>query len=155
MISIRPATVSDADILSLLNRDVQAVHAAALPSWFKPPSQQSFPPAEAAALLANFENLLLLAHVDQQPAGYAYAEVRRPETSLTYAFEMLYLHHISVGPGFRRRGVGTALLTAIRAMGRDLGITLLALDVWSFNEAARRFFRQHGFEPYNERLWSR
>jgi ribosomal protein S18 acetylase RimI-like enzyme len=155
-ISVRRAIASDAQILSLLNRDVQAVHAAALPFRFKPPSQHSFPPAEAAALLAKFENLVLLAQVDQDPAGYAYAEiVRRPETSLTYAFEMLYLHHISVGTRFRRQGVGTALLNAVRAAGEDLGITLLSLDVWSFNETARRFFCQHGFHPYNERLWSR
>jgi hypothetical protein len=29
------------------------------------------------------------------------------------------------------------------------------LDVWTFNEDARTFFRSNGFNPYNERLWNR
>jgi hypothetical protein len=29
------------------------------------------------------------------------------------------------------------------------------LDVWTFNEDARAFFRSNGFNPYNERLCNR
>jgi hypothetical protein len=36
-IKIRRATVCDATVLSALNADVQAIHAAALPWWFKEP----------------------------------------------------------------------------------------------------------------------
>jgi ribosomal protein S18 acetylase RimI-like enzyme len=155
-IEVRGATTADAELLSVLNADVQAVHATALPWRFKPPGPPSFPPAEASALLAKPENLVLIAEVDGKPAGYAYGEiVRRPETSLTYAYELLYVHHLSVRPEYRRNGIGSALLSAVRAAGLDLGITVLALDVWSFNEGARAFFRRHGFDQYNERLWSR
>src|SRR5512145_1526964 len=35
-IRIRRATARDAAVLSMLNADVQAIHAAALPWWFKP-----------------------------------------------------------------------------------------------------------------------
>jgi len=52
----------------------------------------------------------------------------------------------------RRRG---ALVDAVRAAGRDVEISLLALDVRSFNEEARAFLGRQGFAPYNERLWSR
>lgn len=31
----------------------------------------------------------------------------------------------------------------------------IALDAWAFNEHARASFLRHGFEAYNERLWSR
>src|SRR5215813_9785552 len=155
-IVIRRAVPADADVISALNADVQAVHAAALPWRFKPPGSETFPPAKAAALLANSNHLGLIADLDGQAAGYAYAEViRRPETSSQYAYDMIYVHHISVRPEFRRRSVGGALLSAVRAAGRELGIELVALDVWSFNEAAQAFFRRHGFAPYNERLWSR
>ncbi len=68
---------------------------------------------------------------------------------------MVYLHHISVRPACSRKGVGEALIGAWRAAASELGITLLALDVWTFNEDARRFFRRHGFTAYNERLWNR
>jgi len=155
-IEVRRAVTADAEAISALNADVQASHAAALPWRFKAPGPGTFPPTEVAALLTNPGRLVFIADFDATPASYAYAEViRRPETSSQYANEMVYLHHISVRSEFRRRGIGGALLEAVRAAGRDMGITLLALDVWSFNEEARAFFRRHGFAPYNERLWNR
>jgi GNAT superfamily N-acetyltransferase len=154
--AIRQANAADAPIVSALNADVQAVHAAALPWRFKPPSAQTFPPAVAAALLAEPGNLLFIAEVDLAPVGYAYAEiVRRPETSSQYAYEMVYLHHVSVRPGYRRHGVGRGLVDKVRSAANDRGIGLLALDVWTFNEEARAFFARCGFTSYNERLWSR
>jgi len=153
---VRRATVADAELISALNAEVQAIHAAALPWRFKPPGPGTFPAAEASTLLARPDHLVFIAEVDSEPVGYAFAEViRQPETSSRYASEMVYLHHLSVRPAHRRRGVGNALIAAVRAAGKELGIALLALDVWSFNEGARAFFRRQGFTPYNERLWNR
>ena len=155
-ITVRQATARDADTLSLLNADVQALHAAALPQWFKPPGPESFPPGAAAALIAKPENLIFLAKAGAEPTGYAYAEVvRQPETPFRRAYEMVYIHHISVRPAHRREGVGSALVEAVRAAAGELGITLLGADVWSFNDDARAFFRRHGFTAFNERLWTR
>jgi ribosomal protein S18 acetylase RimI-like enzyme len=155
-IVVRRATAGDAELVSTLNADVQAIHAAALRWRFKPPEPGTFPAKEVVVLLEKPENLVFLAHADGTPAGYAYAEVvRRPETSLTFAYEMLHIHHISVGSEYRRRGIGTALLGAVRASGLEVGIVLLTLDVWSFNEEARAFFQRNGFDRYIERLWCR
>jgi ribosomal protein S18 acetylase RimI-like enzyme len=155
-IGIRRATAGDAAVLSMLNADVQAIHAAALPWWFKPPGAESFPPGAAAALIAKPENLVFLAEVDSDAAGYAYAEIiRQAETPFRHAYEMVYLHHISVRPDHRRRRVGSALIEAVRSAANEEGITLLGADIWSFNDAARAFFRRHGFTTFNERLWSR
>jgi ribosomal protein S18 acetylase RimI-like enzyme len=153
-ISIRQATPGDAELVSSLNVDVQAIHAAALPERFKRPGPASFTAAETHDLLAKADNLVLMAFTHSTPAGYAYAEiVRRPETSLTYAYQMIHLHHISVKPEHRRCGVGSALLDAVRHSASGLGITLLTVEVWSFNEAARAFFHRQGFDQYIERLW--
>ena len=63
-------------------------------SSFRP---ESFPPLQVRALLAKPENIVLLARLGPEPAGYVYAEmVRRPQTSLGYAHAMIYLHHKSV-----------------------------------------------------------
>ena len=153
---MRRAGPADAAVMSELNTDVQAVHAAALPDAFKPPGPHAFSPAAAAVVLAQPDNLVFIAEVGAEPAGYAYAEVRRvQESAARYAYEMIYLHHLSVRPRYRRQGVGGQLLDAVRAAGHELRIDLLALDVWSFNESARAFFHRHGFTPYNERLWNR
>jgi ribosomal protein S18 acetylase RimI-like enzyme len=155
-IVVRRANAADAETVSALNADVQALHAEALPWRFKPPGLDTFPPGAAAALLANAGNLVFIAEVDGVAAGYAYAEiVRRGETAFHHAHDLVYLHHISVRPEFRRLGVGGALLESVRAAAREAGIDEVALDVWTFNEAARAFFRRHGFVAYIERLWSR
>jgi ribosomal protein S18 acetylase RimI-like enzyme len=153
---VRRAIADDADLLSSLNADVQALHAAALPWCFKPPAEDTFPAAAAADVLAQPENVVLIAEVESGPAGYAYAEiVYRAETPFHYGYEMVHLHHISVRPDCRRQGCGGALLAAVRAAANERGIALITLDVWTFNAEARAFFCRHGFASYSERLWNR
>ncbi len=152
---IRRASEADFEALSSLNTDVQSIHAAALPWRFKQPGPDTFPPDVIRPLLADPNNLIFIAEVNSAPAGYAYAQiVRQAETSLRHALEEVHLHHISVRPSCRRLGVGHALFDAVRAAGRGLGIELLTLQVWTFNEDARAFFRREGFVPYMERLWT-
>jgi ribosomal-protein-alanine N-acetyltransferase len=154
--AVRLAAEADAALLSSLNADVQALHAQVLPWLFKPPGPETFTPADASALLAKPSNLIFVAEVGSDAAGYAYAEVvPRAETPLRYAFEEVHLHHLSVRPAWRRQGIGEALVDAVRQAAGQRGIALLTLSVWSFNETARAFFRQQGFAPYMERMWNR
>jgi diamine N-acetyltransferase len=155
-VAVRRATNADADVIAALNAEVQDLHANALPGWFKPAGPQTFPSEQAAALIAMPSSIVFLAERDAIPVGYAYAEVvAQPETAWRYAQSIVYVHQIGVRAEQRRQGIGAALLGAIRAEAERLGVTTVALDVWTFNEAARAFFRRQGFEPYNERLWSR
>lgn len=155
IIEIRPATVNDAALIAMLNADVQQVHADALPWRFKQPGPATFTPADAYGLLARPGHSAFLAYVHGAPAGYVLAEtVRRAETSSHFAHNMIYVHHISVRPAVRQRGVGRALMDAVKARGKAEGIALLALDAWAFNEPALAFFRRYGLVPYNVRLWA-
>src|SRR5215831_7217532 len=56
---VRRATSADAALLSSLNAEVQAIHAEALPTWFKPPGPPAFPPG----LMDNPSNLVFVAEV--------------------------------------------------------------------------------------------
>jgi hypothetical protein len=60
-IAIRKATEEDAEILSSLNADVQALHAAALPGWFKTPGPDTFPASVVATLVGSPANFLFIA----------------------------------------------------------------------------------------------
>jgi ribosomal protein S18 acetylase RimI-like enzyme len=155
-IAIRRPGEADAAVLSLLNADVQSLHASALPERFKPPGPDTFSATVAGALLADPGNLVFVAEVDSQPAGYVYAEVLHlPESPLRHAWDEVHLHHISVRPAFRRKGIASALLDSVRAAAGEIGIDLVTLQVWTFNEDARAFFRRQGFTPYMARLWHR
>ena len=151
-VSVRRATWLDAGLLAALSAEVQTLHAAALPGWFKPPDPQSFS-LVMAGLAADPSNLLLVAEIDGAPAGYVHARLTwHADTPWRWGYAMLYVHQIGVSAAHRRRGVGTALVAAVRAEAASRNVALLGLDVWSFNADARAFFQSQGFAPYNERL---
>jgi ribosomal protein S18 acetylase RimI-like enzyme len=151
---IRRAQASDAAVLSQLNADVHAVHAAGLPDRFKPPSAETFPATLITDLIARPETLMFLGSLADTPAGYLYAEVMpMPETAVRYAAPMVYVHHVSVRADARGFGLGKALLDAVQTAAAAHGISRLGLDVWSFNEAARLFFAGQGFVSVREVLY--
>ena len=150
---IRRATAGDAAIVRRLNREVQQVHAAALPRFFKPPSDEAFPPATFAALVADAGTLLLIGEVAGTPVGYALATFAwRPEDPFRHALGVARVDQLSVDRPYQGRGYGERLLGAVIAQARERGIGRVELDVWAFNERARRFYARRGFAVYNERM---
>lgn len=155
-LQIREANEHDAAAVSALNADVQKLHSDVHPWRFKEPGPESFTPADAAEFMNRPNRFTYLAYEDDEAKGYIVAEVREyPESGRVFAHAMIYVHHISVRPAARRRGIGKALIAAVKAHGESLGITLLALDTWTFNEQALAFFRDCGLVPYNVRLWNK
>ncbi len=52
---------------------------------------------------------------------------------------------LAVDPGQRRRGVGSALLSAAMAHAANLGAVFMFLEVAVTNDAARALYAAHGF----------
>jgi ribosomal protein S18 acetylase RimI-like enzyme len=150
LIAIRPAVDIDIPALVALNAGVQALHATLSPEVFKP----AVDPVELADFLRGMldqpAHRLLLAEVDGAAAGYGWAEVQeRPETPFALARRRLYLHHLAVGPAFRRRGIAGALLAHLEAEALALGLESVVLDAWATNDAAQAFFAAAGYAPLN------
>jgi ribosomal protein S18 acetylase RimI-like enzyme len=152
--TVRRATVEDAAALSALNAHVQELHEAAVPQFFKPASTTTFPVKLVVELLEYRPNVFFLAELDGRPAGYLWAVVRRrPATESTYSQDAVHVEQMGVAPEFRGRGCGQQLMDAARELARSLEIHTVTLDVWRFNEAARRFYERQGFTGYYERMW--
>jgi ribosomal protein S18 acetylase RimI-like enzyme len=151
---IRRATLDDAALLAELNRFVQDIHAEHRPDLFKgDPSSEE--------LTAGFRDLLgresvrvLIAELpDGRPAGYAMATLNeRTGGALTHAGSFILLDHLAVAPEATRRGIGTALLNAVRETGRQAGCTRFMTEVWDFNSTAVAFFEASGFSTAWRRL---
>jgi GNAT superfamily N-acetyltransferase len=155
MIEIRPGIPADAEAIARIAMDAQAPHAEAHPDVFKPPSSACFAPEEIRALMASPGRTFVVASQDGAVVGYVYAEVQqRPDTGVRYAAVQLYVHQMGVLDSFRRRGIGSQLLIALRDLARARGISRLALDVWRFNARARSFYEAHGFQVYQEKMWA-
>mgnify|MGYP001468147670 CR=1 FL=1 len=151
---VRRATTEDAAVLSLLNADVQKLHADALPPIFKQPSATTFPPTTVTKLMSDPNNHFFLAEDNGIGVGYAWAEIsRRPENGAQFARNSILVHHISVQPAHQQNGHGERLVAAVKALAKAEKISTVTLDTWSFNRSAQTFFERQGFSPYNHRLW--
>jgi ribosomal protein S18 acetylase RimI-like enzyme len=58
------------------------------------------------------------------------------------------VRNIYVRPPARGQGIGTSLLAAAEAHLADQGATVVSLEAMATNEAARRFYRRHGYTPH-------
>jgi ribosomal protein S18 acetylase RimI-like enzyme len=154
MIEIRRATSQDAQSLSALNMHVQKIHADAYPQLFKQPASPSFAVPFMQRQLIDPYNVFYITSLDRVDVGYIFARiVERPENLLMYAWKYIYIEHISVIPQVQRRGVGQRLLEEISHFAKEKGIETIVSDIWGFNQQSQNFFKNHGFEVYNHKLW--
>jgi ribosomal protein S18 acetylase RimI-like enzyme len=148
MIAVRLATLDDAEAIERHTSRIQQLHNEALPSIFRPPSTDLFPPQKLAALIADPNCIIAVAEIGGKVVGHIYgAAVNRAENEFNRADSYLYIYQIGVDDDARRQGAGTALITFIRDRARALGLTTLQVDHWAFNGRARDFFEACGFSP--------
>jgi ribosomal protein S18 acetylase RimI-like enzyme len=151
--TIRRASKDDAEAISALNREVQALHAEGVPAVFKPPAEDSFSPERVRSLMEATGVRMWIAVVDAVPAGYIYAELsRQSENSLRKPHSYIYVNHICVADTQRRKGIGRQLLLAAQTWAQEEQVDALMLDVWGFNTAAQVFFAREGFAPFTIRM---
>ena len=144
-ICIRFATAADLDTLAQLNQFVQSVHAELYPDDFNTAVDAEGLKALLAPRLAN----VAIAELDCAPAGYIWFEMQtRPASPFSPARRRLYVHHLSVAPDARRRGVGDALMAHAEAYTESEELGEIALSHWAANTGAQNFFAAQGFAPY-------
>jgi GNAT superfamily N-acetyltransferase len=154
VIEIRPAAAPDAPAISELAAEVQALHAVAHPTIFKPAGAETFPAAVIRERMATAGHCFWVAVVDGEIVGYAYLVTQaEPETAWRYAAVAATLDQMGVAARHRRRGVGAGLVAAVHEAAAALGAAEVRLNVWTFNGDARAFYRRCGFNQVQERLW--
>jgi ribosomal protein S18 acetylase RimI-like enzyme len=162
---VRPATADDAAAVAALMQEAHVVHATALPDVFQPAASTVATARDVLELLARADRLVLVAVEGAvegaggdaadggRAVGYAHCEiVRAPASPYKRAAAELHVHAMAVAAGARRRGVGRALMAAVRAAAAERGLRDVTLDVYAFNAAARAFYAAQGFAPLRERL---
>ncbi len=98
--------------------------------------------------LAGQDAFLLLAERDGEQLGYAMVQTREGSPTWPLSERAGEIETLSVRPGERGGGTGSALLDAVRKELATRGITELSLHVVHTNSDAMRFYQRHGFEPY-------
>ena len=98
--------------------------------------------------LAEPDAFALIAESDREPIGYALVHLRGPEETWQTGERIGVLETLTVLPGERGRGVGTAMFERIYTELRRLGVSELEVAVISANAAALRFYERHGLLPF-------
>ena len=148
---IRNATVGDLDALIALNAQVQKLHNKLVPSHFRAATDEAEIRTFFAGVLATPHNHILLSMSDgASPFGYLWFEVQhRPQTPFTHPPRRIYVHHVAVDKGARRRGIASALLLEMEKLALSQGVRRIVLDTWVANREAQDFFCANGFSPFN------
>jgi ribosomal protein S18 acetylase RimI-like enzyme len=99
---------------------------------------------------------ILVAEHEGTVAGFATILTRVPFESLDDPpGEYAIVTDLAVLEGFRRRGLGAALLSEAERYAREAGASELRIAVLSANRDAAQLYRRLGFAPYSEILTKR
>lgn len=142
---IRSATLADREGLSRLTAEVHKLHREARPDVYMEFDPEQFR-KEISDTLYRPDSILLVAEEEGELAGMALLTLRQPPNPILKPRLYAFLEELSVGECFRGQGIGTALFTAAKEQALKRGAVSLELQVWSFNEAALRFYEKMGMK---------
>ena len=144
-IVIREAGLEELPRIAELKRQIHEVHVNGRPDLFAP-----YHGVEAFAGQAAAKNCsLLLAEIGEKPVGFVMVQyVDRPASPYMNARRFVHVEEFCVDEDHQRMGVGTRLMEAMKTLAREKGYPRIELDVWSFNEGAKRFYEAAGMTAY-------
>lgn len=98
--------------------------------------------------LAEPDSFILVAQRGESLVGYAMVHLRSASPTWSSSERAAEIETLSVLPEMRGRGVGGALLQAVRERLEPLGLSELSLHVLAGNDDATRFYERQGFRPF-------
>jgi ribosomal protein S18 acetylase RimI-like enzyme len=100
-----------------------------------------------------WDGRIFVAELAGQVVGFACVWARvRPDEPDENPAEYAFVSDLVVSAAYRRRGIGSQLLSATEAYARDRGARSLHIGVLANNSAARRLYVSHGFAEYEVEL---
>jgi ribosomal protein S18 acetylase RimI-like enzyme len=153
-VEIRRIRANELDLLEPLWNALREHHASVTPDLGQPRSRgESWRRRrrQYETWLAEPESFVLLAERRDAPVGYAMVRVREGSPTWPMGERAGELETLSVLPGERGTGAGTALLEAVRDELDSRGIAEVSLHAILTNGDAIRFYERHGFSTHA--LW--
>ena len=145
---VRKARREELERVNELRKAVNDLHVQGRPAHFKP----GFGPELQGCIYDQFESDrfdILVALVGGEVAGFVTLQyIHRPEGPYTLPLDFCRVEEFGVDAGFRRRGVGTALVDHMKKEAAAHGLSRIDLDVWAFNDSAKAFYDAAGFTAY-------
>ncbi len=145
-ITVRDADRGDESAIAALLVTIHAQHARGRPDLFSRGCAK-YDEKTVLAMMHNENAPMLVATEGKTVIGYAICQILENQNPAQGKYKTLYIDDINVSEKARRKGVGSALLNACRAIAEKRGCYNVTLNVWSFNEGAIAFYEANGFLP--------
>ncbi len=144
--TIRPATQKDYTQLGPIFAQGDALHREALPHVFQKPDGPARSKDYISSVIADPNAALFVAESDGHVIGLVQVYIREaPDISLFVPRRYAVIDNIAVREGFRRSGVGQALLERVERWAASQNVSQIELSVWEFNAGARDFYEKLGY----------
>lgn len=149
---IRFARKEDYEAINALRAPVCALHSNGYPALFKPVFAKDHQ-ERVLKMMEDPEQDVLVAEENGQLLGFAMAEyIKREETNSIYAVHGAHIVEIGVDETSQGKGIGTALIQAVKDAAKVRGCRSVQLDVWEFNKSALRFCEKLGFVTLRRKM---
>jgi ribosomal protein S18 acetylase RimI-like enzyme len=133
--------IEELSIIRLTTDEWEKAQASITLFWDTAPSQETI-----VKFLSNSQNILLSAELDEelvgQVIGYILDRWDKDEP-------MLFLYSIDVAETYQRRGIGTALIEAVRKLGREQGCSESFVFTNESNLAGMQLYQSTGGKRSN------
>ena len=148
MMQVRLAQRDDLERVNELRRQVNDVHTAGRPDIFRP----GFGEELCGYVYTIFDDPskdIAVAETDGVICGFAVLNCfTRPENPFMYERRYVDVDELCVDEGYRRQGIGAALIEFARSYAKKRGFDRIELNMWEFNGDALGFYEAMGFTTY-------
>lgn len=149
---VRFARKEDYEAINALRAPVCALHSNGYPALFKPVFAKDHQ-ERVLKMMEDPEQDVLVAEENGQLPGFAMVEyIKREETNSMYAVHEAHIVEIGVDETSQGKGIGTALIQAVKDAAKVRGCRSVQLDVWEFNKSALRFYEKLGFVTLRRKM---
>ena len=154
MIHIRPATMEDYEAICLLFRQVDGLHAAWYPEYFRMPEGPNRSQAYIHNWIKKAHTEIFLAFDESGLVGALMIVLERPPGFPIDQPDQVHaaIDNLVVEEQVRGKGIGRRLMKEAGIWAKERGASELRLQVYQKNTAAKRFYEKLGFEPVIEVL---
>ncbi len=146
--NIQRATEEHIDDLNRLLRQVLSVHHKGRPDLFLPDAKK-YTDCELKELLSDDLRPVFAAFGDKgEMLGYCFCIIKQHKNhNILTDVKTLYIDDLCVDESCRGQHIGKRLLEHVFCYAKSIGCYNVTLNVWAFNESAKKFYEACGFKP--------
>jgi ribosomal protein S18 acetylase RimI-like enzyme len=150
---VRPARLEDYDRLNAVFQEGDRLHRSALPDVFRAPDGPARAIDHLADMLSSENSALFVAEVKGKVIGAVSVQIHEaPAIPVLVPRRFAAVSDVVVTRGFRRQGVGRALMEKAQGWARERSVGQAELTVYEFNQDALGFYRRLGYRVVSRRL---